>query len=198
LGVIHLGAWPSDTYWRARKAKASSPVGFGLAGTDGSSGLYKAGSAPGLTTGAAVATGYVGQVVTSSGSSVTAGTTSQYKDCTSITLTAGHWLVSGGLVWNYNGASSADTAIVAISGYTANTTTDHTTGFNVFQFRAPASTDTNSSGTIPNLLVRSDGTNLYIGGFTISSSQVLYLKGRITYTGTTPAMSGTVTAFRIA
>jgi len=65
-----------QTYrWRVRKAKASSPVGFGLAGTDGSSGLYKAGQAPGLTTGAAIADGYVGEVVNTA-SALTAGTLS--------------------------------------------------------------------------------------------------------------------------
>jgi hypothetical protein len=40
--------WPSDAYWRVRKAKASSPVGFGLAGTDGSSGLVNPYSASGI------------------------------------------------------------------------------------------------------------------------------------------------------
>lgn len=95
--------WPSSgAYWRIRKAKASSPVGFGLAGTDGSSGLYKAGSAPGLTTGAAIASGYVGQVLTYSlaRASAFALTTNTPHNIAAangtpaITLTAGIWLIS--------------------------------------------------------------------------------------------------------
>lgn len=47
--------------WRVIKATPSSPVGFGLAGTDGSAGLYKAGQAPGLTTGISIPSLYVGE-----------------------------------------------------------------------------------------------------------------------------------------
>jgi hypothetical protein len=54
--------WQSTWYWRVRKAKAGAAVGFGMAGTDGSAGLYKAGQAPGSTSGAAIPAGYVGEM----------------------------------------------------------------------------------------------------------------------------------------
>lgn len=84
--------WQSGWFWRLRKAKASSPVGFGLAGTDGSSGLYQAGRAPGLTTGAAVPAGMIGETQTAvfDFNTLTAGT---YSTSSGITLTPGVWLI---------------------------------------------------------------------------------------------------------
>jgi hypothetical protein len=69
-------AWSgvSTWRWRVRKSTASAPVGFGLAGTDGSAGLYKAGQAPGNPTGSAIASGYIGQVLTDSWTGVTIAT----------------------------------------------------------------------------------------------------------------------------
>ena len=85
--------WSSADYWRVGKAKASSPVGYGLAGTDGSSGLYQAGRAPGLTTGATIASGYVGEILSST---TTTALTTSAANLASITLTPGVWTVSGG------------------------------------------------------------------------------------------------------
>lgn len=83
----------TTTRWRVRKVTASSPVGFGLAATDGTAGLYKAGSVPGLTTGATIAAGYVGEVIIATATSVPA-TTATYNVVTSITVTAGVWLLT--------------------------------------------------------------------------------------------------------
>lgn len=60
----------NDVY-RVTKATQSAPVGFGLAGTDGSSGLYKPGQAPGYTGGVAIPAGYVGELA---GTAQTGGT----------------------------------------------------------------------------------------------------------------------------
>jgi hypothetical protein len=97
----------TDRKWRVRKAKASSPVGFGLAGTDGSSGLvnpYTEGSGvvytgtytPTITnssnaTSISVSTGAftytrVGRVVTVSGL-FTAGATTAANTKTIVTIT---------------------------------------------------------------------------------------------------------------
>jgi hypothetical protein len=66
-----------------------------LAGTDGSSGLYQAGRAPGLTTGAAIASGYIGERVTwiTPPASQLFGTTEADWTNAQIQLTAGTWLV---------------------------------------------------------------------------------------------------------
>jgi hypothetical protein len=84
--------WQNGWFWRVRKARASSPVGFGLAGTDGSSGLYKAGQAPGLVTGATIASGYVGEDLTPATS--TTNPTTSNANLTSQTLTAGKWMLT--------------------------------------------------------------------------------------------------------
>ena len=183
--------------WRVRKSNPSSPVGFGLAGTDGSAGLYKPGSAPGLVTGATIASGYVGQVLTASGSAVAGGSTSQYANCASITLTAGNWMVSGGISFANNGATSTSEFLVAISGYSANTVTDHTSGVNVMLGWGTTAANPWSNVTVPNILVRSDGTSLFLNGFTITG-QTLYLKGRTTYSTAAPTLYGTITAHRTA
>ena len=93
-GIAFSGLNAGGYKWRVRKAKASSPVGFGLAGTDGSSGLYKAGQAPGLVTGAAIPAGYVGEVITSASITATALSTS-YANITnaSLALSAGIWQI---------------------------------------------------------------------------------------------------------
>ena len=97
--------WASVTSfkWRVRKAKAGAAVGFGMAGTDGSAGLYKAGLAPGLTTGAAIPAGYVGEMFgtlrsgtggfTYSTRSTTTVTTG-YTSLVSITLNKGVYLIT--------------------------------------------------------------------------------------------------------
>lgn len=150
------------------------------------------------TSGAAlVGAGFRGQRIESASSAATLAASSTYKNQDSIILTAGIWLVSGGLTFQYGSASSADTALCAISGYADNTVTDHVTGYNVFAGRGPTSTDTNSFVGIPPLIIRSDGTNLYIGSFTITSSQTVYLKGRLTYTGTAPTIIGRITAIAL-
>lgn len=150
------------------------------------------------TSGAAlVGAGFRGQRIESASSAATLAASSTYKNQDSIVLTAGIWLVSGGLTFQYGSASSADTALCAISGYSDNTVTDHLTGYNVFAGRGPTSTDTNSFVGIPPMIIRSDGTNLYIGSFTITSSQTVYLKGRLTYTGTAPTIIGRITAIAL-
>lgn len=89
-------AWPaSGLYWRVKKEKAGTAVGFGLASTDGSAGLYKPGQAPGLTSGATVLSKNIGEKITSGAISTTAVASPTYVDVTgaSITLSAGVWMV---------------------------------------------------------------------------------------------------------
>lgn len=85
------------TAWRVRKAKASAPVGFSLAGTDGSSGLYMPGRAPGLTTGAAVPAGMIGERITWTSAPGNQALTTTMADWTNatFTLTPGVWQIFG-------------------------------------------------------------------------------------------------------
>jgi hypothetical protein len=101
FGTTSGTAWntsaSSNLRWRVKKAKASSPVGFGMAGTDGSAGLYKAGQAPGSVTGTAIAAGYIGERLAPSTETyaVSVGSAGAIVNLTSMTLTPGVWLVTG-------------------------------------------------------------------------------------------------------
>lgn len=106
--------WSAGYSWRVRKAKASSPVGFGIAGTDGSSGLYKAGQAPGLVTGAAISAGYIGfspTAGTRTRSQQTGLTNATTTTIASITLNKGIYdIVASGV---FEGASATSTQLNA-------------------------------------------------------------------------------------
>ena len=93
----------SGTRFRVAKANPSAPVGFGLASAANGAGLYLAGSAPGLTTGVAIANGYIGEMPgtlasgTGGGSYKTSTTTNWTNSAASIvsySLNKGVYLVA--------------------------------------------------------------------------------------------------------
>jgi hypothetical protein len=96
--------------YRVRKTKKAS-LPFANAGTDGSAGLYKAGQAPGLTTGATIGAGYVGQEIIASRarSSASGLTTITQASIVQIDLTAGSWLLSSTV--GFTGTATATTQI---------------------------------------------------------------------------------------
>jgi hypothetical protein len=105
-GVAWTSVAGSSTFkWRVRKTKKAA-LPFANAGTDGSAGLYKAGSAPGLVTGATIAAGYVGEMLgtlrsgtngfTYSTRTTTSPSTS-YASLVSVTLNKGVYLIYGNL-----------------------------------------------------------------------------------------------------
>lgn len=95
-----------STYlWRLKKVNPSSPVGFGLAGVDGSSGLYKAGQAPGIVSGVAIGAGYLGETISATVAAVSAAGTNTNGLVTSVALTPGKWKISGTIISNRNGAT---------------------------------------------------------------------------------------------
>jgi hypothetical protein len=203
-GTNWSGIAASSTYlWRVRKAKASSPVGFGLAGTDGSSGLYKAGQAPGLTTGATISAGYVGQVLrasNTSGNNVPAS--GSYGNGNSITLTAGTWLIKSNTMYGRNGATvSSPVLIHGVTTTTGNSSTGLTNGVSTCWIDSISTTF--SYYTMPpiTMVVRCDGTTItreddntaFATGTTLY--QKLYVE---TYSAATPQYYGSLVAIRIA
>ncbi len=205
-GNAWSGIAGSSTYkWRVRKAKASSPVGFGLAGTDGSSGLYKAGQAPGLTTGATISAGYVGEVIRASS---TAGTNvpaaGQYGDGSSITLTAGVWRIDAAYFIDRNGATLAAGTVLAhgVSVTTGNSSTGLVRAINEVLQPIGGSLTASSISVIPiSFTVRCDGTtitriddNTAFGAGTTLYHKV-YHDG---YSAATPQYRDKLTATRIA
>lgn len=151
----------------------------------------------GRTAGTAISAGDVGQILNSNVSTVANYSASAtYENVTTLSMTAGNWFVCGSVYNSLNGASAVSSALIAISGYSGNTTTDHVLAHNVLIGLAPTSAN-DLSVSIPGLSVRCDGANLYIGGFTIVGT-TLYLKARITYTGGPVQRAGSITAVRIA
>jgi hypothetical protein len=142
-------------YWRVRKAKASSPVGFGLAGTDGSSGLYKAGQAPGLVTGATIASGYVGETKTWTSAPVSQTLTTSEADWTNatFTLTPGVWQIFYHTHFDVVSGSTAGNSTYAIVKLTdsSNTVIDNTQSF--FRVSTSGSASTNLQSVVSNSAV---------------------------------------------
>lgn len=83
----------------------------------------------GTTTNDAAAAGSVGEYVSSAVGLTNSGLTTVWGDLTSISLTAGDWLVSTTGIWDYNGATW-DAARVGISTTTGNSAAGLTLGSN--------------------------------------------------------------------
>ncbi|MFN7463730.1 MAG: hypothetical protein ACK5SE_06600 [Pseudanabaena sp.] len=169
------------TAWRVRKAKASAPVGYGLAGTDGSSGLYMAGRAPGQVTGATIASGMVGQEtsVTFDFNTASAGI---YSTSSGITLSPGVWLLDLSAV--VSGASGLTAALGAIS------TDSGATSFSDPSFTTPNFFTGAANGTVFDPGVK---VSFYLN---TASSPTYYAK--IYVTGANARARGRLRAVRIA
>jgi hypothetical protein len=155
--------------WRLAKRNPSSPVGFGLAGTDGSSGLYMAGRAPGLVTGAAISAGNVGEVKYATLSNVTLSITATSYDAGSLIVGPGVWMVYGKVHLGVAGTTQTQ-LVVGISETSATLsnsylTVDNSTGI----------TNIRAIQSVP-----------YYVNSSISNKTV-YLVANCAFTGTAPA-----------
>lgn len=110
------------------------------------------------------------------------GSTTQYGNMASISLTAGDWDVTG--VWNFtlNGATTT-AQFVALSAFSANTTTDHQIGDNVIEANNP----TAAGGRGQTLQWR----------VSIASTTTIYLKWACTYSAGNPQYTCRLSARRM-
>lgn len=127
--------------------------------------------------------GFVGETVSSAVSGTNYPASGNYGDLTSISLTAGDWLIGG--VSSPSTAGSATTTLeLGISTTTGNSGTGLSAGDNdVLTLSLPAAT------AVP-LCVASYRLSL-------SGSSTVYLKYRAVYSGTTPSAAGRISAVRI-
>lgn len=210
-GTSWATAGLNTAYWRVKKSRPSAPVGFGLANVDGSAGLYKAGSAPGVATTVSSfnSTGNVGEVKTmirTTGTSFPA--TGVWGDGsgeggspTSLSLPAGIWDVTA--TGSLNIASATFTAgqewDIGFSTTTGNSASGLSLGVNRTSIVFQSSTAANAYGTQScRTVLRSDGTNLYLPNGTSMSGTTLYWKIFVQYGSTAPIYVGQLTAIRIA
>lgn len=132
------------------------------------------------------AASYIGEQVRAillEASRISAATTNQFGDITSISLTAGDWDVTGIAAFALNGATATE-AVGAVSVNTANTTTDHVPADNQVGCVAPTAT-----------LVSSATISAY--RLSLSATTTVYLKGRMTYSAGTPQIYGRISARRV-
>jgi hypothetical protein len=130
------------------------------------------------------ASGYIGESARAINTTFTnAAATTQFKDVTSISLTAGDWLVTGNVSFTLNGATMTQAA-AAISINSNNTTTDHVQGDNLV-FGAPPTANYDQ--------------DLNIGDYRLSltGTTTVYLKGRCDFSAGTPQHKGRISAVRI-
>lgn len=154
----------------------------------------------GTATNDSAAASYVGEYLESVTGTGSVGTSAQYFDITTITITAGDWDVSGSAFYNRNGATVANPDyVVGIGSTTGNSATNLTNGVTSCEmFQSLAATTDNVSMVTPIVRIKSDGTNYSINGVTVSGSQVVRLKGLLsTYSVTVPTVKGTLRARRV-
>ena len=137
----------------------------------------------GVTSGVDALAGEIGEVVRAYDSAIDAGTTEQFKNITSISLTAGDWDVTGIAVCAINGSTIA-VFVGAISVHTGNTTTDHVVGDNQVS-AVPPTLDYVSVSVIPAYRL------------SLTATTTVYLKGLCGYSAGTPKISGRISARRM-
>lgn len=141
----------------------------------------------GTTTNDSAAAGNVGEVVRSSVTSVALPTTTQFGDLTSISLTAGDWLVSG--LMNYlDNSGTLTNIILGISTTTGNSSTGLVSGDN----EAIANYGGAAFTAVPSGALAVPSYHLQL-----ATTTTVYLKYSATYTGTPGSVSGRISAVRI-
>ena len=145
----------------------------------------------GVSDGTSSTTGMVGELVTSTVSmtSTGIGATNVYFDITSITLTAGDWIIWANVQYQRNGSTFStldlETAITTTSG---NSTTGFADGDNNNMFIPGATALSFSSLALPIPPIN----------VSITSNTTYYLKGYLNaYSGATPKFGGRLSARRI-
>lgn len=168
-----------------------------------SAGIVSASGLPGNTTGNAIASGYVGQMLTSTVSGVSFASSATAKTATSITLTAGIWWVKGAMSISRGSASYAASSNIDLV-MTLVTTADSLTGgaetVNQFNVNGTAVTTFSRQLITGVAYFRCDGTTIYReDGTALATGTTLRINGYPgTYTVANPSMDATITAIRIA
>jgi len=154
--------WSGISTWRWRVAKYSAIGGTELApATATSYGSVSGGTVPGSTSGSAIATGYLGEEISSAITSLTnITTTATYQDMTSITLTAGVWDITLSAFFNLNGATQT-TAAAGIGIASGNSSSGLVNGSTFLETTPPTSAINTSVSIIPLRVTISGSTTYY-------------------------------------
>lgn len=141
----------------------------------------------GTATNDAAAAGYIGEVVSAgiSTSNQVNAVNNQFKDITTIDLTAGDWTIAGAVHFNLDaGSLSTNQMQGVISAYADNTNTDHSNGVNL-TYAISSGGGVIYSTIIP--IVRAS----------LSGAATYHLKGLIAFSGGPPHLAGWIQARRV-
>lgn len=139
----------------------------------------------GTGTNGTAASGYYGEYVSSITTVFTnLATSDTFQNIVSLSLTAGNWQLCGGTVITLNAAVSVGQMDIAISSYSANTTTDHIVGFNQFPTR-PTVSGADQAIIMPCI------------PYVNSASSTAYLKSKAVFVSGNPQVKGSITARRM-
>ena len=143
--------------WRVRRSSGGQAVGFGIVNPGASSGLVAAAGLPGNTTGNAIATGYVGEVVTfgESLALTSSGTTTGANH----SLAAGTWLIFATTSFSNSGTITAPGLYLYIDGANSSTLSkdfysDQVTHGGALNFPGPGFVSTYSKSSSFNISAR--------------------------------------------
>lgn len=181
-------AWSglSGWSWRVANCPGAPATGFGQVTQTAAGLVQSAGQLLGTNTNDTAAAGNVGEYVSASVSSSTAvpGSTGQWGDCTSISLTAGDWDISGVITFGLSGATMTNEIDVGISTHSGNVTTGLNFGDTAVAGPIPTSSQ-GSSMMIPSIRASLSGTTTY------------YLKESVTYSAGNPTERCRISARRV-
>lgn len=141
----------------------------------------------GTATNDSAAAGYIGEAIRSgvSSPSQVEAVNNQFKDITTIDLTAGDWDVSGVVEFNLDaGSLSTNQMQAVISAYANNTTTDHSNGSNLV-YAVSSGGGVFYAAAIPPIRI------------TIASPTTIHLKGLLAFSGGPPHLFGFINARRV-
>jgi hypothetical protein len=156
-----------------------------LAGIDQTLGLYKAGVAPGQTSGTAIASGYIGEKMEAVSGAINLTGNGQYTDLASITLTQGVWIINAVCIGSLNTGTGMTVFYGALGTSPGNVSGGAQQGSTQFDGPPPTAAY-NVSISIPGVHVNT------------GTSVTYYLKGLASYSGGQPTARGRITAIRIA
>lgn len=141
-------------------------------------------SAVGTTAVGNATAGNIGEYISATGAGVTQGTSGQFTNVCSISLTAGDWDVSSCLTMNIATSVLNSYWSIASSAYSANTTTDHVLGDNWLAGQA-ATGNADAALTIASWRVN------------VNSTTTIYLKGEASWATAAPTYYGRISARRV-
>ena len=167
-----------------------------------SSGLVSLNGLTGNTTGNAIASGYVGEVLSATVSSATStGATGVYFDAVTLPLIAGTWEITGYYRLIKNTAVFSfikqELALITATGNSVTGGVDNV-NYQVMTDGGLATAFTSNAFALPNVRVYCDGTNITVAGSTTSGTTLRLKALTYNYTSGQPQYTAAIKAVRIA